>query len=304
MDKDRIASIFSRVFESESIKIDEAMRNHTSFKVGGPADLLLLPENAEKLSVIIDICNANRIPLFVMGNGTNLIVRDKGIRGVVVKLFNNFNSYTVNEDGIEADAGILLSKLANIALDNGFAGLEFAAGIPGTLGGAVSMNAGAYGGEMKDVIDRTEFMDKTGSIKVLKGDQHEFGYRTSYIQTQGGVAVRSVLKLRKGDKESIKELMDDLNKRRKEKQPLDMPSAGSVFKRPEGYFAGKLIEDCGLKGYKMGGAEVSDKHCGFIVNSGNATADDILSLIKHIQDIVKLKFGVELKTEVKVVGEE
>lgn len=194
-------------------------------------------------------------------------------------------------------------KISMAAYENGLAGLEFASGIPGTLGGAVAMNAGAYGGEMKDVIIETEFMDRDGEIRVIRNDEHQFGYRTSLIQKLSGIVIKSSMKLKKGNKEEIKALMDDLTKRRQDKQPLEMPSAGSVFKRPEGYFAGKLIEDCGLRGYRIGGAEVSNKHCGFIVNSGNAKAKDILDLIQYIQNTVKMKFGVEMQTEVRIVGE-
>ena len=224
--------------------------------------------------------------------------------GAVIKIYDNLNGCSVENDTIRAYGGILLSKLSNVALENNLTGLEFASGIPGTLGGAVAMNAGAYGGEMRNVVFETEYMDKDGELKVLRNEEHEFGYRTSFIQKQSGIVIRSVLKLRKGNKDEIKALMRDLTKRRQEKQPLDMPSAGSVFKRPEGHFAGKLIEDCGLRGYQIGGAQVSNKHCGFIVNTGNATARDIISLIRHVQATVKMKFGIDMQTEVKIVGEE
>ncbi|WP_407636682.1 UDP-N-acetylmuramate dehydrogenase [Acetivibrio cellulolyticus] len=287
----------------ENIKVDEPMKRHTSFKIGGPADLLITPASVSQLGELIKLCNRQNLPIFIMGNGTNLLVSDKGIRGVVIKIYDNLNGYTVKEDCIEAYGGILLSKLSGIALENELAGLEFASGIPGTLGGAVAMNAGAYGGEIKDVVIETEFIDKDGDIKVLRGDEHQFGYRTSFIQKQSGIVVRSIIKLKKGDKTSIKTLIDDLTGRRKDKQPLEMPSAGSVFKRPEGYFAGKLIEDCGLRGYSIGGAQVSDKHCGFIVNTGNATSKDIMDLISHIQKTVKDKFNAELQTEIRIVGD-
>lgn len=303
MDKEKYIKVFEELLGKESVKLDEPMKNHTSFKVGGPADILLTPASASELSEVIKLCYRDKLPIFIMGNGTNLLVSDKGIRGVVIKICDNLNGYSVKGECIEAFGGILLSTLSNIALLNELSGLEFASGIPGTLGGAVAMNAGAYGGEIKDVVIETEFIDRTGNSVVIRGEEHQFGYRTSFIQKQSGFVVKSVLKLKKGDKAAIKALMDDLNWRRKDKQPLEMPSAGSVFKRPEGYFAGKLIEDCGLRGYSIGGAQVSVKHCGFIVNSGNATFKDIIDLVRHIQKTVKDKFNVELQTEIRIVGE-
>lgn len=287
-----------------NVKLDEPMSRHTSFKVGGPADILVTPGDMEQLECTLKACSNENIPVFIMGNGTNLVVRDKGIRGVVLKISDNFNRYTVSGDVIEAEAGILLSRLSNAALENRLEGLEFASGIPGTLGGAVTMNAGAYGGEMKDVIVRTEYMDLNGNLAVITGEQHGFGYRTSFIQQKGGIILKTVLKLKEGNYDAIKAKVSDLAAKRREKQPLEMPSAGSVFKRPEGYFAGKLIEDSGLRGFRMGGAEVSAKHCGFIVNAGGAAAEDIINLIRHVQGTVKAKFKVDLQTEVKIVGEE
>ncbi|MDP4092503.1 MAG: UDP-N-acetylmuramate dehydrogenase [Bacillota bacterium] len=288
----------------ESVRTDEPMALHTSFKVGGPADILVKPTDIGKLADTLRFCSQNGIPFFVMGNGTNLVVKDKGIRGVVIKLFDNFNSCQVRDDVIEAQAGILLSKLSNRALENSLTGLEFASGIPGTLGGAAAMNAGAYGGEMKDVIVKTEYMTMNGEIRIVEGDQHKFGYRTSFIQSEDGIILKCMLKLKKGNYQEIKASMAELTKKRCDKQPIELPSAGSVFKRPTGYFAGKLIEDSGLRGFRIGGAEVSEKHCGFIVNRGGATARDVINLIKHVQDTVKSKYNVELQTEVKIVGEE
>ncbi len=288
----------------ENLKADEPLKNHTSFKLGGPVDFFVTPEGREQLMEVIKLCRAESLPYYIMGNGTNLIVRDKGLRGVVIKIFEKFKAYSVEGEVITAEAGLLLSEVANVALKHGLAGLEFASGIPGTLGGAVAMNAGAYIGEMKDVVVRTEFIDKNGEPGVVEGEEHHFGYRKSFIQETGGIVLRSQLKLKKGNKAEIKALMGDLNQRRRDKQPLKMPSAGSVFKRPPGYFAGKLIEDCGLKGYRLGGAEVSPMHCGFIVNADNATTEDVVNLIRHIQRVVKEKFGVELEREVRIIGEE
>lgn len=304
MNKENIARLLAEVAGIDNIKIDEFMKYHTSFKVGGPADIFIMPESIESLVKIYHKCLDENLKVFVFGNGSNLIVRDKGIRGVVVKMGENTGRYTVLNDVIKAEAGIGLARLSKIALENGLAGLEFAEGIPGTLGGAVAMNAGAYDGEMADVVFRTEYMDKKGAINILEGKDHEFGKRSSRIQTEQGLVLRSEIELKNGDINKIKAKMDDFNRQRKDKQPLEMPSAGSIFKRPEGYFAGKLIQDCGLKGYSIGGAEVSCKHCGFIVNKGNATARDIIDLIEYIQKAVKEKFGVELNTEVKIVGEE
>jgi len=292
LEKELLAREIEKIAGQENVKLDEPMKNHTSFKVGGPADILVTPVSVSQLSQILKLCKNKSVPVFVMGNGTNLIVRDKGIRGVVVKIFDNLNQFTVKDDIITAYAGILLSRVSTIAYENGLTGLEFACGIPGTLGGAVAMNAGAYGGEMKDVVVETEYMDKDGEIRVVRDDGHQFGYRTSFIQKNSGIVIKTSMKLKKGNQEEIKALMDDLTQRRQEKQPLEMPSAGSIFKRPEGYFAGKLIEDCGLRGHRIGGAEVSQKHCGFIVNTGDAKAKDILDLIEYIRNTVKMKLGL------------
>lgn len=303
MEKTKYIELLENFAGKENVKVDELMRSHTSFKIGGPADFLVTPSTVSDLCEIIKLCNREKLPIFIMGNGTNLLVSDKGIRGVVIKIYDNLNCFSVKEDYIEAYGGILLSKLSNMALENELTGLEFASGIPGTLGGAVAMNAGAYGGEMKDVVIETEFIDREGNIKVIQKDEHQFGYRTSFIQKSSGIVVKSIIKLKKGKRADIKALMDDLTGRRQDKQPLEMPSAGSVFKRPEGYFAGKLIEDCGLRGYSIGDAQVSEKHCGFIINKGNATSKDIMDLVKYIQKTVKDKFNVELQTEIRIVGE-
>lgn len=303
MDKEGIAKLLSGIAGNANVKTGEAMRKHTSFKVGGPADIFVTPENKESLTEIYRICLDRNIPVFIFGNGTNLIVRDKGIRGVVIKISDNLCKYEVEGEVIKADAGILLSRLSKTAMENSLSGLEFAEGIPGTLGGAVTMNAGAYSGEMADVIIRSEYLDGAGKIKILEGEEHKFGKRSSVIQSDGGIVLNSELKLKKGDLSEIRLRMYDFNRQRREKQPLEMPSAGSIFKRPEGYFAGKLVQDCGLRGFRTGDAEVSCKHCGFIVNTGNASAGDIISLIEHIQKAVRDKFGVELYTEVKIVGE-
>lgn len=303
MENKEYIKVLKDIAGDENVKVDEPMKSHTSFKSGGPADFFVTPSSVFDICKIIKLCNRENLPIFIMGNGTNLLVSDKGIRGVVIKIYDNLNKCVVKEDVIYAYGGILLSRLSSIALENELAGLEFASGIPGTLGGAVAMNAGAYGGEMKNVVIETEFIDKEGNIKVISAKEHQFGYRTSFIQKQSGIVTKSVIKLKKGDRAAIKALIEELSRRRRDKQPLELPSAGSVFKRPEGYFAGKLIEDCGLKGYRIGDAQVSDKHCGFIVNKGNATSKNIMDLIKHIQKNVKDKYGVELQTEIRIVGD-
>ncbi len=304
MYKEEIIRLLSGIAGAGNVEADVEMRKHTSFKVGGPADVFVTPRSSEDLVEVYRECLRQKVPVFIFGNGTNLIVRDKGIRGVVIKVFDNLSKFSVEGGTITADAGILLGRLSKIALENSLAGLEFAEGIPGTLGGAVAMNAGAYTGEMADVVSTTRYLDKAGNIALLQGEEHKFGKRASFIQSDGGIALSSEIKLEKGGPVEIKSKMDDFNRQRKEKQPLELPSAGSIFKRPEGFFAGKLVQDCGLAGFRIGGAQVSCKHCGFIVNAGEAMADDVIRLIRHIQDSVKENYGVELHTEVKIVGEE
>lgn len=304
MNKAYAAGLLADLAGSGNISTDELMKKHTSFKIGGPADIIVTPVDTETLVKVYQTCVQNDFPVFVMGNGTNLLVRDKGIRGVVIRIQDNLNKYVIEGDIIIAETGILMSRLSRIALEQGLTGLEFAEGIPGTLGGAVTMNAGAYIGEMSDIVLKTEYLDKQGRQTVLEKDAHFFCKRSSFIQTDGGIALRVHLKLKNGDRTVIKGLMDGFSRQRREKQPLEMPSAGSIFKRPEGYFAGKLIQDCGLKGFRIGDAEVSCKHCGFIVNTGNATADDVIKLIDYIQTVVRQNYSVELLTEVRIVGEQ
>lgn len=303
MDKQAMADLLAGTVKG-CIRLDEPMKYHTSFKIGGLADILVAPEGVEALLKTISLCREQRVPYFVMGNGTNLLVRDKGIRGVVIQVYGNLSGFEITGCRVRAEAGVLLSKLASAALNHGLSGLEFASGIPGTLGGAVTMNAGAYNGEMKDIVVKTDYLDGQGNVRTLEGAEHRFGYRTSFIQEQGGVVLCSELLLKEGRTEEIRALMEDLAARRRQKQPLEMPSAGSVFKRPQGHFTGQLIENCGLKGFCCGGAQVSPKHCGFIVNTGEATAEDVLGLIAQIRDKVRTAYGVELETEIRIVGEE
>lgn len=301
---DDLVKLIEGIAGSYNVKINEPMKNHTSFRIGGPADILITPASISVLREVVEICKRENIQHFIMGNGTNLVVRDKGIRGVVIKTSEKLKKFSVYDSCIEAEAGILLSELSSIALENGLSSLEFAHGIPGTLGGAVSMNAGAYGGEMKDVVVKTLYMTEEGEIKTLENEQHRFGYRTSLIQEEKGIVLKSQVKLTKGDRDEIRERIKHLAAKREQAQPLDMPSAGSIFKRPKGYYTGPLIDGCGLKGFSIGGAQVSTKHCGFIVNTGGASAQDVIDVIKHVKNMVKNKYGVELETEVKIVGEE
>ncbi|MBM7581556.1 UDP-N-acetylmuramate dehydrogenase [Caldicoprobacter guelmensis] len=293
----------SRVIPGEQLLKDESMKNHTSFKIGGPADLMVLPSEVEHIRHTLKACQKWGVPFIVMGNGSNLLVRDKGIRGVVIKIAGTFNGIWVEGCRIRAQSGALLSVLSKKALQAELRGLEFASGIPGTLGGAIAMNAGAYGGEMKDVVEWVKVMDYQGEELCLTNAELEFGYRTSIVQKKGFIVLEAGLALSPGNFEEIRETMVDLTRKRQEKQPLSLPSAGSVFMRPPGHFAGKLIEDVGLKGFRIGDAQVSEKHAGFIVNLGNATAKDVLDLIEFIQQKVREKYGVELKPEIKVVGE-
>ncbi|WP_026476704.1 UDP-N-acetylmuramate dehydrogenase [Alkaliphilus transvaalensis] len=304
MNKAMLQSLFLEFLPVESVLIDEPMRKHTSFKIGGPADFLLLPKKIEDIQRIIHICKVNDAPYFVMGNGSNLLVRDKGMRSVVIKIADNFNDVKIEGTKVIARAGVLLSTLSNKVLRESLAGFEFASGIPGTLGGAVTMNAGAYGGEIKDVLTSCKVLDEEGNVLEFTNEELKLGYRTSIVQEKGYVVLEVTIDLRQDEYDKIKERINELNIQRTTKQPLHLPSAGSVFKRPPGYFAGKLIQDSDLKGVKVGGAQVSELHSGFIVNVGNATAADVLNLIKLIQEEVMKNFGVALHPEVRVIGEE
>ncbi len=303
MENNRIENKFYACLGSDNVYRNEPMKKHTTFRIGGPADYYLCPHSAEEIQKVVEICREEKMPYFILGNGSNLLVSDQGYRGVVIQLWKNVSDIRVEGCLVYAKAGASLAKIAAEALEEGLTGMEFAAGIPGTLGGAVVMNAGAYGGEMKDVLREVLVMDEQGKIFTLKKDALKLGYRTSAVKEKGYVVLAAVLELQQGDSEEIRSRMEELRQKRAEKQPLDMPSAGSTFKRPEGHFAGKLIMDAGLRGFSIGGAQVSEKHCGFVVNTGNATAGDVLALIREIQKTVLEKFGVELETEVKFLGE-
>ena len=287
----------------ENVLTDELMSRHTTFRIGGPADFFVTPEKKEQIGQIIELCRGRNIPYYIVGNGSNLLVGDRGYRGVIIQVFKKMNQIRTEGEKIYAQAGALLSKVAAAALEASLTGLEFASGIPGTLGGALRMNAGAYGGEMKDVLKEVTVMTEEGDIRVLPAEKLEMGYRTSIIKTAGYIVLEAVISLDHGREEEIQAKMKELADRRIEKQPLEFPSAGSTFKRPEGYFAGKLIMDSGLAGYQIGGAQVSEKHCGFVINTGGATAGDVRALMDYVISIVKEKFGVTLEPEVRFLGD-
>ena len=299
----KFVGLFNEFYDINDIKIDEKLSEYVNFKVGGPADILLIPNSKEQVIKSIKICKENNIPFYLIGNGSNILVRDGGFRGVVLSLKNVKNIY-VDGEKIEAECGVMLKEVSDKAIENSLTGFEFACGIPGTIGGAVFMNAGAYDGEISKVIESAEVIDENCNIIRLSREELDFGYRSSLVMKKGYTVLSAVFKLEKGQVKTIKELIEDLTNKRESKQPLEYPSAGSTFKRPTGYFAGKLIQDAGLKGYSIGGAAVSEKHSGFVINKGNATAKDITDLIKHIQDEVKKQFGVELHTEVRIIGED
>ena len=294
----------NNVIAKDSILLDEPMSRHTTFRVGGPADFFVTPKAKEEVRDVIRICKEAGMPYYIIGNGSNLLVSDAGYRGVIVQIYKEMNEVKVEGDLVKAQAGALLSGIAAKALGAELSGFEFASGIPGTIGGACVMNAGAYGGEMKDVLEFVTVLTGEGKIIELGRNELELGYRTSVIAKKGYIVLGAVLKLERGDGEKIKTYMDELKEKRVTKQPLEYPSAGSTFKRPEGYFAGKLIEDAGLRGFQVGGAQVSEKHCGFVINRDQATAADIMELMRQVQIRVKENSGVDLEPEVKRLGDE
>ena len=300
----KIESVIREFIPSESIFIDEPMKKHTTFRIGGPADILVKPSDIEQIKRLCEECDKESVPYIILGNGSNVLVSDDGIRGVVILLLDNYERVRVEGDVITAQAGARLSKIGSVALRASLSGFEFACGIPGTLGGACIMNAGAYGGEMKDILLSVTAMDKNGNIREY--EPHEMGleYRNSRFAKEGLIVLEAKIQLQKGRQSEIEAAMKDLAARRKEKQPLEFPSAGSTFKRPEGYFAGKLIMDAGLRGFSVGGACVSEKHCGFVVNKGEATAKDVCTLMHEVSDTVRDKFGVVLEPEVRIIGTE
>ncbi len=291
-----------KIVGSENVCQNEPMSKHTTFRIGGNADFFVTPNTTESLEAVINYVKSNNIPYYVIGNGSNLLVKDGGFRGVIIQLYKKFANITVNDNVITAQAGALLSTVAKTALNNSLTGMECLSGIPGTIGGAVCMNAGAYGGEMKDIVVETKVIHN-GKIETISNKASDFGYRKSKIMSENMIVVETTLSLEKGNKEDIQSKMSELLTQRNSKQPVELPSAGSTFKRPEGYFAAKLIDDSGLRGYSVGKAQVSPKHCGFVVNNGGATANDVLTLMHNVSNIVEDKFGVKLEPEVRIIGE-
>ena len=287
----------------KNVLTDEPMKKHVTFRVGGAADYFVSPESAEEVQKIILLCKEAGMPYYILGNGSNLLVSDHGYRGVIIQIYKSMSEVSVKGELVTAQAGELLSAIAAKAAEESLTGFEFASGIPGTIGGAAVMNAGAYGGEMKDVLEQVTVLTKEGELLTLPREELEMGYRTSRVARNQYIVLEAVIRLTHGEQKQIRETMNELKEKRTTKQPLEYPSAGSTFKRPEGYFAGKLIEDAGLRGFQVGGAQVSEKHCGFVINKDNATAAEVRELIRQVSERVKANSGVTLEPEVKMLGE-
>ena len=287
----------------KNVLTDEPMKKYVTFRVGGAADYFVSPESAEEVQKIILLCKEAGMPYYILGNGSNLLVSDHGYRGVIIQIYKSMSEVSVKGELVTAQAGALLSAIAAKAAEESLTGFEFASGIPGTIGGAAVMNAGAYGGEMKDVLEQVTVLTKEGELLTLPREELEMGYRTSRVARNQYIVLDAVIRLTHGEQKQIRETMNELKEKRTTKQPLEYPSAGSTFKRPEGYFAGKLIEDAGLRGFQVGGAQVSEKHCGFVINKDNATAAEVRELIRQVSERVKANSGVTLEPEVKMLGE-
>lgn len=298
-----ISNELRAIVSEQNIAINEPLAPYTTFKIGGPADYLVTPENVEQLKAVMQVCKENQIPYYVIGKGSNLLVGDKGFRGVIIQIYKNFNYIECIDTKVTVGAGVMLARLAKEVADHGLAGLQGESGIPGTVGGAITMNAGAYGYEIKDHIVSATVLSQEGEVLILNKEELELGYRTSIVQKKSYIVIEATFELEYGDKDEIFAKMTELNKSRTEKQPLEYPSAGSTFKRPVGYFAGKLIMDSGLAGYRVGDIMVSDKHCGFVVNVGEGTASQVKQLIEDVQRIVFEKYQVKLEPEVRIIGE-
>jgi len=297
-----VVEALQKFVPGENIRLQEPMAGHTTFRIGGPADCFLQLENEEQLKKVQKYLNLIGVPFFVLGNGSNLLVHDRGYRGVILQIGQKMNEIVVQGSRMIAGAGATMIQAAHVALEHGLAGLEFASGIPGTVGGGVVMNAGAYGGEMSQVVTQVTVVNSEGETMELDNATMEFGYRSSTIRNSSFIVTEVTFQLEQGDREAIKGKMEELAAKRREKQPLEYPSAGSTFKRPEGYYAGQLIMDAGFRGFQIGGARVSDKHCGFVINTGNATAEDVRRVIAEVRKRVKEKFHVDLEPEVVFLG--
>lgn len=301
MDKNKIKDVLTKEISEENIFIDEPMKTHTSFKIGGVADIFIKVKSVQELQYIIEVAKKENILVTIIGNGSNLLVKDNGIRGIVIML--NMDKIEIEDTIVIVEAGAKLGFLAQKLLKEELTGFEFAAGIPGSIGGAVRMNAGAYGGEMKDIIVETKCLTPSGEIVTLSNEEQKFSYRHSIFMENRYIVLETKIKLQKGNKDEIKAKMDDYAQQRKEKQPISLPSAGSTFKRGTDFVTAKVIDECGLKGFSIGDAQVSTKHAGFVVNNGNATAEDVLRLIEHVQKVVLEKTGKKIELEIEVLGE-
>lgn len=293
---------FKKALGENNVLLNEPMSRHTTFRIGGNADIFLTPDSIEGVCSAVRLAEESGLPFYIIGNGSNILVRDKGFRGIIIQLYKGLSYINVKDNIITAGAGALLSAVARKALDNSLRGMECLSGIPGTVGGAVCMNAGAYGGEIKDVFVSGKVLEK-GKAEEIDNAYSDFGYRTSRIMRENMIVLEASFRLEKGNQEEIRNKMTELARQRNSKQPVELPSAGSTFKRPEGYFAGKLIDDSGLRGYSVGRAQVSPKHCGFVVNNGGASAEEVLELIDYVRRTVYDKFGVMLEPEVRIIGE-
>lgn len=301
MDKNKIKDVLTKEISEENIFIDEPMKKHTSFRIGGVADIFIKVKSVQELQYIIEVAKKENILVTIIGNGSNLLVKDNGIRGIVIML--NMDKIEIEDTIVTVEAGVKLGFLAQKLLKEELTGFEFAAGIPGSIGGAVRMNAGAYGGEMKDIIVETKCLTPSGEIVTLSNEEQKFSYRHSIFMENRYIVLKTKIKLQKGNKDEIKAKMDDYAQQRKEKQPISLPSAGSTFKRGTDFVTAKVIDECGLKGFSIGDAQVSTKHAGFVINNGNATAEDVLRLIEHVQKVVLEKTGKKIELEIEVLGE-
>ncbi|MDO5520599.1 MAG: UDP-N-acetylmuramate dehydrogenase [bacterium] len=310
--KELIYNKLLQIVGAENLLVDEPMSKHTTFRIGGPADYFAMPETKEQVVELVKACKEANLDFYIIGNGSNLLVGDLGYRGVIIQIGSNMASYEMKEERcadedsakylVTVGAGLMLSKLSNLVANEGMKDFEFASGIPGTIGGAVTMNAGAYGGQIEDVLIEATVVDENGEIKTLSNEELELGYRTSIIQKKPYIVLEAKFMFEKGDIVAIKDRIKELSKQRREKQPLEFPSAGSTFKRPEGYFAGKLVDDCGLRGYRVGNIMVSEKHCGFVINAGGGTAAEVMTLVRDVQKKVFEEYNVHLETEIRMIG--
>lgn len=305
MEKSEIYKLLTKEIKKSTVKIDEPMKAHTNFKIGGNADVFVIAKSIEDIQTILKITKEHKIPLTVLGNGSNVLVSDKGIRGIILKI--DLNNYVIEKQQdyakIEVEAGVLLGMLSQILLKEQIANFEFAAGIPGTIGGAIRMNAGAYGGEIKDIVKDVTYLDENANLITISNEQCMFSYRHSIFSNQKGIIVKATLQLPYGNKEEIKQKMEEFAQSRKEKQPIHLPSAGSTFKRGEDFITAKLIDECGLKGYSVGNAQVSTMHAGFVVNLGEATATDVLNVIEYVKQVVLEKKGKKIELEIELLGD-